>query len=106
VGEIPRVTADWQWSGEWPVTTYAVMRGAWALPSEKRLVLLFVNVGDDPVSARLDFDSHVYGLEAEKLQVAKLIAEASEDRFSIPPVVQRELTFPPRTAWAWELTPE
>ena len=106
VGEIPKVTADWQWSGEWPVTTDAVMSGAWALPKEKRLVLLFANVGDAPVTARLDFDAHVYGLEAEKLRVAKLAAEGSEESFSSPPVFQRELTFAPHTSWAWELKTE
>ena len=35
VGEIPTVTADWQWSGEWPVTTDAVMTGAWRLPTRE-----------------------------------------------------------------------
>jgi len=106
VGEIPKVTADWQWHGEWPVTTDAVMGGAWALPKENRLILLFVNVGEAPVTARLDFDAHVYGLEAEKLHVAKHTAEGSEESFSSPPAVQRELTFPPRAAWGWELTSE
>ena len=33
---VPRVTADWQWSGTWPVTTDAVLTGAWALPQEDR----------------------------------------------------------------------
>ena len=40
----PQVTADWQWSGEWPVTTDALLTGAWTLPRENRLVLLLVNV--------------------------------------------------------------
>jgi len=107
VGEIPKVTADWQWSGEWPVTTDAVMRGAWALPNENRLVLLFVNVGDEPVAARLDFDARAYGLDVEKLRAAKLTAEGgSEETFSSPPVFQREQTFAPRTSWAWELKTE
>jgi hypothetical protein len=104
-GEIPRVTADWQWSGEWPVTTDAVMCGAWALPSENRLVLLFVNVGDDPVSARLELDARDYGLEAEQLRVVKLASEGSEDAFRSPRVLRREITFTPRTAWGWELVP-
>ncbi len=30
IGQIPRVTADWQWSGEWPVTTDALLAGAWS----------------------------------------------------------------------------
>ena len=42
LGTIPRVTADWQWSGYWPVTTDALLAGAWRLPKEKKLVLLLV----------------------------------------------------------------
>ena len=105
-GEIPKVTADWQWSGEWPATTDAVMTGAWSLPNEKRLVLLFVNVGDEPVSARLDFNAPTYGLEEGELHVAKLTAQGSEESFTVPPAFGRELTFPPRTAWAWEMKPQ
>jgi len=104
VGEIPKVTADWQWSGEWPVTTEAVMAGAWVLPSEKRVALLFVNVGDEPVSAAFDFDAALYGLEAEKLRVVKRTAEGEAESFTTPPSFHRDLTFPPRTAWAWEIS--
>jgi len=111
-GEIPRVTADWQWSGEWPVTTDAVMTGAWTLPAEKRLVLLFVNVGDEPVSARLDLDAREYGLPDSQVRVHKMTAEAvvstedTAEAFTTPPAFQGELTFPPRTGWAWEFTAE
>ena len=107
VGGIPKVTADWQWSGEWPVTTDAVMAGAWALPNEKRLVLLFVNVGDEPVTAQLDFDAQAYGLDAEKLHVVKLTVDGEgEASPGSPPAIRRDVTFPPRAAWAWELTSE
>ncbi len=30
-GDIPRVRADWQWSGQWWVETDAVLTGAWLL---------------------------------------------------------------------------
>ncbi|NQT13192.1 MAG: hypothetical protein HQ582_10615, partial [Planctomycetes bacterium] len=106
VGEIPKVTADWQWSGEWPVTTEAVMTGAWALPSEKRLVLFFVNVGDEPVSARFDFDAVSYGLPGESLRVVKQTAEGSGESFTAEPAFGRQLTLAPRTPWAWEVTTE
>ena len=49
LGPIPTVRADWQWSGEWWVTTDAVLTGAWDLPKDKRMVLLFVNVSDETV---------------------------------------------------------
>jgi hypothetical protein len=51
-GDIPQLKADWQWSGEWWVTTDAVLTGAWGIPHAKRLVLLFVNPGDQPVTFR------------------------------------------------------
>ncbi len=105
LGPIPEVTADWQWHGEWPVTTKAVMTGAWALPKEDRLVLLVVNVDDEPVAAGLDFDAAAYGLDAAKLRVAKLTAEG-EQTPGKPEQLKRELTFLPRTVWAWELTSE
>jgi hypothetical protein len=105
-GPIPRVTADWQWSGVWPVTTDAVMAGAWRLPREKRIVLLFANVGDQPVKARVEFDAAEYGL-AGTLRVARLPAGgqgAQGAQFDSPAAISREVEFPPRQTWAWELT--
>ena len=103
IGEIPSVTADWQWSGEWPVTTDALMTGAWLLPNEKRLLLLFVNVGDEPLTARLELDTQEYGLPNGEIQLRKFTAETTDDAFTASSTFQRELSFPARTAWAWEL---
>jgi len=105
VGEIPKVTADWQWSGEWPVTTDAVMTGAWRLPGENRVVLLFANVGDQPVEARLEFDTRQFGLPAGELRLYEITSQGAVATWLTPPEFQRELHFPPRTAWAWELMP-
>ena len=105
VGPIPKVTADWQWSGKWPVTTDAVMTGAWRLPGENRVVLLFVNVGDEALRARLDFDARQYGLPAGELRLYEITSQGAVATWLTPPEFQRELTFPPRTAWAWELMP-
>jgi hypothetical protein len=113
VGEIPKVTADWQWSGEWPVTTDALMTGAWAVsrpfeadyaPVEIDAVFLVVNVGDQPVTARLDFDGADYTfLRSGVSRVEKITAEGPEESTDTPAPLERELTFPPRTAWAWEV---
>jgi len=104
LGEIPRVTADWQWHGEWPVTTDAVMTGAWQRPREKRAVLLFVNVGDEPVRATLQFDATDYALPEGGLRATKVTADGRGEAVSRQRRFAQKLDFPPRTAWAWELT--
>ncbi len=101
--EIPRVTADWQWSGPWPVTTDAVRAGAWTLPQEDRLVLLVVNVGDEPVATGLDYDLLPYGLDGE-LKLTKLTVDGQGAAETTPPQVKLNFTIPGRTAWAWEVT--
>jgi hypothetical protein len=61
-GEIPRIKADWQWSGEWWVTTDAVLAGAWRQPQAKRLLLLCVNVSDQTVRFKPLVDLAAYGV--------------------------------------------
>jgi hypothetical protein len=61
-GDIPAVTADWQWSGEWPVTTPALLSGAWRA-RDGRLALLFANVLEKEQSVELVFDGAAYGLK-------------------------------------------
>lgn len=102
-GTMPRVTADWQWSGQWPVSTDAVLTGAWRLPAEHKLVLLLVNVSDQPVTAKLQLDASQYGLAASQLQLTKLTAGGAAEKSTTPAKIDQEPTFPPRAAWAWEL---
>ena len=102
-GEIPRVTADWQWSGVWPVTTDAVLTGAWQLPNEDRTVLMFVNVTSEPVTAKFDFDAATYGLPSGKLTIRKITADGVEPEPESPVTFGKVLSFPPNTAWAWEI---
>ncbi len=101
---VPAVTADWQWSGVWPVTTRAVLSGAWRLPRENRAVLLFVNASDAPVTARLDFAAEAVGLPNAELSVRRITADAAEPAFASPPAFSKDLEFPPKSAWAWEMT--
>jgi len=63
-GDIPRVTADWAWSGKWIVTDSALQKGAW-WAKDGRLLLLFANVSGGPLSAELAFDGTVYGWRQE-----------------------------------------
>ncbi len=72
LGTIPKVKADWQWSGEWWVTTDAVLTGAWEIPREKRLVFLFANVGDEPVTAKFHVEPAVYGLPKGRVKIQTL----------------------------------
>jgi hypothetical protein len=97
-GEIPQVTADWQWSGVWPVTTDAVLTGAWRLPAENRAVLMFVNVSEEAVTARFEFDGAKYGFPGGELTVRKVTAEGVEEVET-----SMELTLAPKSAWAWEI---
>ncbi|MHB8522337.1 MAG: DUF6259 domain-containing protein [Limisphaerales bacterium] len=105
LGPIPTVSADWQWSGVWPVTTDAVLTGAWQIPKEKRLVLLFVNVSDATVAATLPFNANTYAIRARKLnsRVVSLADKSSEPR-TLPVSFQQPIKFPPRQAQAWELS--
>jgi hypothetical protein len=104
LGQVPTVTADWQWSGVWNVTTDAVLTGAWTLPAEKRMVLLFVNVSDQPVTATPAFNPEGYGITAGKLD-ATAITDADEtmEGKPLPDGLPHEARFPARRATAWEL---
>jgi len=104
VGDIPRVTADWQWSGHWPVTTDALLAGAWSLPADKQLVLLFVNVSDLPLTVACDFDAEHHGLSGETFEAVELAAEGEGQKWTAPRAFRRDLTLSARTARAWQLS--
>jgi len=63
-GDVPDVTADWAWSGEWPITTSALQTGAWQA-TDGRIAFLFVNVSEAPVKAKWAFRSSDYGFPAD-----------------------------------------
>ena len=103
-GVMPTVRADWQWDNPGWVTTDAVMTGAWTLPRERRCLLLFTNVGDQPVTAKLQLNAAAYGLSTKKVLVTKVTPTGPGESFESPQVVERDITFPPRSAFVWELT--
>jgi hypothetical protein len=105
LGEIPTVRADWQWGGTAWVTTDAVLTGAWHLPAEQRLALIFVNVSDQPVAGRLDYDMAPYGGSGRPLNLVQITPQDAGTPSPTPAVLQRAVTFPPRSAWAWEIKP-
>ncbi|MCL2118586.1 MAG: DUF6259 domain-containing protein, partial [Planctomycetaceae bacterium] len=66
---IPTVTADWQWSGEWIITTDAVLTGAWRKMDEKdntvSAVFFFVNVSDEPITSCVAVRLDETGIESK-----------------------------------------
>jgi hypothetical protein len=103
LGTIPKATADWQWSGPWPVSTDALLAGAWRLPGEKKLALVLVNVGDEPVRATLDFDAACYDLPAGSLTITRIESDGPGEKAPAPRTFQRAVSAAPRQAWAWEI---
>lgn len=104
-GQIPNVTADWQWHGVWPVTTAVAMSGAWQLPDENRTVLVMVNVGDKPIATNLELDAAEYGMSGNHVRVGVVKSDGEGESFTTTRSFRRDVTLPPRAAVAWELTP-
>lgn len=104
VGQVPSVTADWQWHGEWPVTTDAVMTGAWQIPGNKT-VLLFANVSDSPFTSRVEFDPEEYGLSDKELTAAMIKPNGTKAQFTIQTAEAPEIELVARSVLAWEIGP-
>jgi len=100
-GDVPTVKADWQWSGEWWVTTDAVLTGAWKLPAEARLLLLFVNVSEAPVTASVR-PAAGWGLPAGPVR-CETTSGTSLAATPAAGLLEKPATFGPRQAQAWEL---
>ncbi|MBM4025770.1 MAG: hypothetical protein FJ280_10235 [Planctomycetes bacterium] len=105
VEQIPTVTADWQWRGEWPITAEAVMTGAWQIPKDNKVVLLFANVSDQPFAARLEFDPKEYSLSGTPLTAVALRPNGTKDTLKIQAGQQPQVELAARSVVAWEITP-
>ena len=104
LGPIPTVRADWQWSGEWWVSTDAVLTGAWQLPKENRMVLLFVNVSDESVPTQTRFEPAASGVRASFLRIQRTTTDGSKTEWETSPAsFERSRTLPPHESEAWEL---
>jgi hypothetical protein len=104
-GPVPTVTADWQWHGEWPITTDAVMTCARQIQKENKVVLLFANVSDSPFSSRLEFDPGEYGFSDESLTAAMSGPDGTKAKLTIQATDQPEIELAARTVLAWEIMP-
>ncbi|MGC8742403.1 MAG: DUF6259 domain-containing protein [Verrucomicrobiia bacterium] len=83
-GEIPTVKADWQWSGEWWVTTSALFNGAWQLGKET--VLIFANVSEQTTKATLHLERGDYGMieTNANLKIIKNGVDSRETKIFLP----------------------
>jgi hypothetical protein len=103
-GEMPRVRADWQWSGDWWVSTDAVLTGTWRLPQERKLAVLFANVSDKPVTLTVQFDGPKYGITKDNVTAAPVEETGRGQAVAEKSSFQRAVEFAPRKAWAWEIS--
>ena len=105
-GNIPDVTADWAWSGKWPITDTALQRGAWK-SRDGRLALIFVNVTDQPLAATLRFDAKDYGFgTATKLLITPRDEQGAKQPFERPPRLEMPVELAPFAAVAYEIRPQ
>ena len=102
-GDIPLVTADWDFLGPRVVTTRAVLEGAWQLPREKRLLLLFANVGDREVRGTLDFSGRTYGITSPFLDLTTVTDGNPEPPVRLPNRWRREILLGPRSVKLLEM---
>ncbi|MDI9432297.1 MAG: DUF6259 domain-containing protein [Planctomycetota bacterium] len=104
-GPVPRITADWQWSGEWLVTTDAITTGAWRIPQDNKLVLLFTNVSDSPYAGRLDLNPADYGLAGGSLKVTAIQPDGTQRPLRVEAVNHANVELPARSIISWEVRP-
>ena len=104
-GQIPTTTADWQWHGEWPITTEAVMTGAWQIQKENKVVLLFANVSDSPFSSHLEFDPGEYGFSDKSLTATTIKPDGAKAKLTIQATDPPEMELAARTVLALEIMP-
>lgn len=100
---VPRVRADWQWQGVRWVQADAVQAGAWTLPRERKLILLFASAADEEIKTEVRFEGRSAGIEGARLRVTP----APEGTpFTLPNAFSREVVFPPKAVLGWEIVPE
>ena len=101
--QIPTVTADWQWHGTWPITTDAVMTGAWRIPGEQKALLLFANVSDSDFASELEFQPLDYTLLGNLFTVTTIAPDGTKSEPQIQGTVMSRVYLPPRSLLAWEI---
>lgn len=96
---IPKIKADWQWAGEWWVTTDSALAGAWK--SKNKIVLIFVNVSDSDISTGISFDPVEYGIKDKEFTLKSITQE--DEKPIDPSILGKEFVFPAYSAQALEI---
>lgn len=102
-GDIPRVTADWAWSGTWPVSDSAVQAGAW-LAEDGSIAYVFANSTQEPQSFRWSVDTKA--LPAAATYTLTRVSETGPAAPEIVPARRpHEVTLGPLDARAFVIRP-
>lgn len=104
-GQIPTVTADWQWHNEWPITTAAVMTGAWQMQKGDKTVLLFANVSDSSFASPLELNPADYNLTGKSTTVTVIRADGTNSQLTTQVTDLPVIELAARSVCAWEIAP-
>lgn len=103
-GDIPVYTADWQWSGHWPVSLPAVQTAAWRAP-DGRVALIFANFSPADVRAEFHFDAARYGYAPDAaITVTRRTPEAVEEPRRLAASWSETLTLPAEQVVVYEVS--
>jgi len=100
---IPTVTADWQWHNEWPITTDAIMAGAWQTQKADKRVLLFANVSDSAFAAHVELDRADNDLIGIPMIVTTIGPDGTRTMFTAQVTDPLEIELAARSVCAWEI---
>ncbi|MBI5833535.1 MAG: hypothetical protein HZB16_14645 [Armatimonadetes bacterium] len=106
-GDIPSITADWQWSGTWPITTPALRTGAWRTPDGQETAMIVANVSEQPLTVKYAVNAADLGLRAGSRLTVKLTPADGEPttlRWRDGETVT--LSLPATTVLAWVVSRE
>jgi hypothetical protein len=101
LGDVPKISADWQWQGVRIVTTDAVMSGLWKIARERKAVLMISNVSEAPIEIQLDTNQLDLGNDARNLKLTPIAldgAAAPALKFGV-----NALIIPPKAIYTWQV---
>ncbi|MBN2307697.1 MAG: hypothetical protein JXR94_01925 [Candidatus Hydrogenedentes bacterium] len=93
-GEIPEVTADWAWSGHWPITDSALQCAAWRAENGST-AFIFANSTEEPLAFAWDFDAKAYGLGGGPLTAERVDESGRESLGGVDASFHRDMKLEP-----------